>query len=65
MATLYDLLKLMIEKGASDLHITTGNPPRMRVNGRLTVVDPEAQPLRPTRRSTASKNTASWISPSA
>jgi twitching motility protein PilT len=46
MATLYDLLKLMIEKGASDLHITTGNPPRMRVNGRLTVVDPEAQPLR-------------------
>jgi twitching motility protein PilT len=46
MATLYDLLKLMIEKGASDLHITTGNPPRMRVDGRLIVVDPEAQPLR-------------------
>jgi twitching motility protein PilT len=46
MTTLYDLLKLMIEKGASDLHITTGNPPRMRVNGRLTVVDPETPPLR-------------------
>lgn len=33
--TMYDLLKTMIEKGASDLHITTGSPPRMRVDGRL------------------------------
>lgn len=35
MATLYELLKLMIEKGASDLHITTGTPPRLRVDGKL------------------------------
>ncbi len=35
MATLFDLLKLMIEKGASDLHITTGSAPRLRVSGRL------------------------------
>ncbi|MEW6674939.1 MAG: type IV pilus twitching motility protein PilT [Nitrospirota bacterium] len=39
MATLYDLLKMMIEKGASDLHITTGSPPRLRIDGRLIPVD--------------------------
>jgi twitching motility protein PilT len=35
MATLYDLLKVMIEKNASDLHISTGTPPRVRIDGRL------------------------------
>jgi twitching motility protein PilT len=35
MATLYDLLKQMIDSGASDLHITTGTPPRLRVDGKL------------------------------
>ena len=35
MATLYDLLKLMIESNASDLHITTGTPPRISVDGKL------------------------------
>jgi twitching motility protein PilT len=35
MATLYDLLKIMIERNASDLHITTGSPPRIRVDGKL------------------------------
>jgi len=39
MATLYDMLKTMIERGASDLHITTGSPPRLRVNGRLVPVE--------------------------
>lgn len=39
MATLYDLLKMMIEKNASDLHITTGSPPRLRVDGRLENID--------------------------
>lgn len=39
MATLYDLLKIMIEKGASDLHITTGSPPRVRIDGRLIPLD--------------------------
>jgi twitching motility protein PilT len=39
MATLYDLLKMMIEKNASDLHITTGSPPRLRVDGKLVSVD--------------------------
>jgi twitching motility protein PilT len=47
MATLYDLLQNMIREGASDLHITTGNPPRFRVNGMLRVMDPSAPPLKP------------------
>lgn len=38
MATLYDLLKLMLEKGASDLHVTTGTPPRLRIDGKLIPV---------------------------
>ena len=39
MATLYDLLKMMIEKNASDLHITTGSPPRLRIDGKLISID--------------------------
>lgn len=36
MPDLHQLLKLLIEKGASDLHITTGSPPQFRIDGRLT-----------------------------
>ena len=44
--TLYDLLKLMGERGASDLHITTGTPPRMRIGGKLMVMVPDGhQPV--------------------
>jgi len=32
---LHQLLKAMVEKGASDLHITTGSPPQLRIDGRL------------------------------
>jgi twitching motility protein PilT len=32
---LHILLKAMIEKHASDLHITKGSPPRLRIDGRL------------------------------
>lgn len=39
MATLYDLLKQMIDSRASDLHITTGTPPRLRVDGKLIAMD--------------------------
>ena len=35
MANMHQLLKLMIERGASDLHITTGTPPQLRVDGKL------------------------------
>ncbi|MEK7238932.1 MAG: type IV pilus twitching motility protein PilT [Nitrospirota bacterium] len=45
MASLYDLLKIMIEKGASDLHISTGTPPRIRVDGKL--ISLHANPLSP------------------
>ncbi|MFN3479129.1 MAG: type IV pilus twitching motility protein PilT [Thermodesulfovibrionales bacterium] len=46
MATLYDLLKQMIERGASDLHVTTGSPPRLRIDGKLIPID--HPPLTPT-----------------
>lgn len=39
MAMLYDLLTMMIEKNASDLHITTGSPPRLRIDGKLIHID--------------------------
>jgi twitching motility protein PilT len=35
MVSLHQLLKVMVEKGATDLHITTGTPPQIRVDGRL------------------------------
>ncbi|PWU25547.1 MAG: type IV pili twitching motility protein PilT [Candidatus Rokuibacteriota bacterium] len=34
-ATMHDLLSAMVERGASDLHITTGTPPQIRVHGKL------------------------------
>ncbi|SNX55339.1 type IV pilus twitching motility protein PilT [Thermoanaerobacterium sp. RBIITD] len=34
-----DLLKLVVEKGASDLHITVGIPPVLRINGYLEKLD--------------------------
>lgn len=45
MITLYDLLKIMIDKNASDLHISTGTPPRIRVDGQLIPLSGE--PLNP------------------
>ena len=33
------LLKSLIEKGGSDLHIAAGSPPRMRVHGKLASID--------------------------
>ncbi len=38
MVSLEDLLREMVEKKATDLHITTGNPPRMRLHGELLPV---------------------------
>src|ERR1700757_358404 len=35
-ATMHDLLTIMIERGASDLHITTGTAPQIRLHGKLT-----------------------------
>ena len=35
MLTLEELLRAMVERGGSDLHIAAGSPPRIRVDGRL------------------------------
>ncbi|MCP5057951.1 MAG: type IV pilus twitching motility protein PilT [bacterium] len=35
MANLHQLLKAMIEKGGSDLHVTTSSPPQLRIDGKL------------------------------
>ncbi len=34
-----ELLKTLVERGGSDLHLTTGIPPAIRVNGELTHLD--------------------------
>jgi twitching motility protein PilT len=43
--TLHQLLKAMIEKGASDMHITVGAPPLLRIDG--AVVPLKLPPLAP------------------
>jgi twitching motility protein PilT len=43
--TLHQLLKAMVDKGASDMHITTGAPPLLRVDGE--VIPLKLQPLSP------------------
>ena len=35
MVNLHQLLNAMVEKGASDLHVTTGSPPQLRIDGEL------------------------------
>lgn len=42
------LLRLMVEKGASDLFITAGVAPSMKVNGKILPVT--KTPLSPSRR---------------
>jgi twitching motility protein PilT len=42
---LHQLLKAMIEKGASDMHITTGSPPLLRIDG--SIVPLKLNPLSP------------------
>ena len=45
MISLHEMLSVMYEKGASDLHITTGIAPTIRVDGRLVPLP--AEPLTP------------------
>jgi twitching motility protein PilT len=45
VANLHQLLKAMVEKGASDLHITTGSPPQLRIDGDLVPL--KTPPLTP------------------
>lgn len=44
--SLQDLLTLMIEQNASDLHVTSGSPPQLRIDGSLRPVN--VPPLSPT-----------------
>lgn len=42
MVNLRELLEILIEKNASDLHLAVGSPPQVRVDGRLTTLDMDA-----------------------
>jgi twitching motility protein PilT len=42
MASLHQLLQLMVEKGATDLHITTGSPPQLRIDGKLVPISSDS-----------------------
>ena len=45
MVSMEELLNLMVQRGGSDLHLTVGSPPRIRIDGKL--VDTEYEPLMP------------------
>ena len=45
MVSMEELLNLMVQRGGSDLHISVGSPPRIRVDGKL--IDTEFDPLMP------------------
>ncbi len=46
MANLQQLLKIMVDQGSSDLHITVGAPPQLRIDGSLVPL--RTSPLTPT-----------------
>lgn len=39
MTDIHDLLQIIVEQGASDLHLSAGNPPRYRISGKLTPIE--------------------------
>lgn len=45
MITLRELLELMVKRNASDLHLTVGSPPQLRIDGKLAKT--EFDPLTP------------------
>ena len=45
MLEMKQLLKMIVDRGASDLHLTVGIPPQLRIGGQLTYTDLE--PLNP------------------
>ena len=45
MVTLRELLELMVQRNASDLHLTVGTPPQLRIDGKLVKTD--FDPLQP------------------
>ena len=45
MVSMEELLNLMVQRGGSDLHLSVGSPPRIRLDGRLQ--DTEHDVLQP------------------
>ncbi|MBK8096468.1 MAG: type IV pilus twitching motility protein PilT [Planctomycetes bacterium] len=45
MVSMEELLNLMVQRGGSDLHLSVGSPPRIRIDGKL--IDSEFEPLHP------------------
>lgn len=50
MVTLEELLKIMVERGGSDLHITTNSPPRIRIHGKLVATEHDVLDAEVTQR---------------
>ncbi len=48
--TMQDMMKLCVEKGASDIHISVGRPPTLRIDGRLEKVGIQILSPRDTER---------------
>jgi len=46
MANIHQLLKTLVEQGASDLHVSTGSPPQMRVDGKMLPMK-DIPPMKP------------------
>ncbi|MFT7667652.1 MAG: twitching motility protein PilT [Planctomycetota bacterium] len=61
MITMDELLSLMVRQGGSDLHISVGSPPRIRVHGLLMPVDAEPLAADDTRRLSTSVLNADQI----
>jgi len=41
VVSLEELVQQLVERGGSDLHLSAGSPPMMRINGRLVGTDSE------------------------
>ena len=50
MITMEELLALLVRQGGSDLHVSVGSPPRIRVNGTLLPVETAPLDAETTRR---------------
>lgn len=61
MITMDELLSLLVRQGGSDLHISVGSPPRIRVHGMLMPVDTEPLVADDTRRLSTSVLNADQI----
>lgn len=46
MANMHQLLKVLVDRGASDLHITSGTSPQIRIDGKMAPLK-EVEPLKP------------------